>query len=300
MSKPRPIHQLHRDLRLIPDEKEPSHSYEQEGFLGQAEDFVEDEFHRRLHLAEDHFHRRLQSTGRRETSTTSATSSGGGSTVHSSGGGGGGGSQLTQHLHNSSGSLTQTSPLPQPSTPVTVIASSAPQQPQQPQMPAVPGSGSFWRTDSNNNWQQGPSFSSMSMKSPTSSANGRLGAVLQLHSETTTTPVAAAAQALAAAGSPILNGGNVVGMASSSSSSLSNAANHSYNHHQHHHHHRNNSNNNNINIGNTSPVLSSMDPRTPSLVRFWNFDTCRVVMFYTVDPFLMPFAFFHLLILLID
>lgn len=47
-SKPRPIHQLHRELRSQPDEAEPSLSYEQESFLMGREDDVEDEFHRRL------------------------------------------------------------------------------------------------------------------------------------------------------------------------------------------------------------------------------------------------------------
>ena len=48
MSKPRPFHTLPRDLRSTPDEKEPSHSYEQESFLGGKEVDVEDEFHRKL------------------------------------------------------------------------------------------------------------------------------------------------------------------------------------------------------------------------------------------------------------
>ena len=48
MSKPRPIHTMHRDLRDTPDEAEPSFSYEQESFLGREEDDMEDEFHRRL------------------------------------------------------------------------------------------------------------------------------------------------------------------------------------------------------------------------------------------------------------
>jgi len=45
MSKPRPIH---REIRSIPDDAEPSFSYEQESFMAAREDDVEDEFHRRL------------------------------------------------------------------------------------------------------------------------------------------------------------------------------------------------------------------------------------------------------------
>ena len=48
MSKPRPIHRPHRELRSTPDDAEPSYSYEQESFLGGREIDVEDEFHRRL------------------------------------------------------------------------------------------------------------------------------------------------------------------------------------------------------------------------------------------------------------
>ena len=49
MSKPRPIHSAHRDIRSSPDEAEPSYSYEQELTLGRDQvDDVEDEFHRRL------------------------------------------------------------------------------------------------------------------------------------------------------------------------------------------------------------------------------------------------------------
>jgi hypothetical protein len=48
MSNPRPIHQPHREIRHVPDETEPSYSYEQETFLPKSEDEVEDEFHRRL------------------------------------------------------------------------------------------------------------------------------------------------------------------------------------------------------------------------------------------------------------
>jgi hypothetical protein len=62
-SKPRPVHTIHRDLRVTPDENEPSFSYEQESFMVQAEDDVEDEFHRRL-----------ASNSRRESSTSSHTS----------------------------------------------------------------------------------------------------------------------------------------------------------------------------------------------------------------------------------
>jgi hypothetical protein len=43
-SRARPIHQLHRPLRDTPDEAEPSYSYEQESFLAQKEDDVEDAF----------------------------------------------------------------------------------------------------------------------------------------------------------------------------------------------------------------------------------------------------------------
>lgn len=49
MSKPRPIHNINRELRSQPDDAEPSFSYEQESFLmGAKEEDVEDEFHRRL------------------------------------------------------------------------------------------------------------------------------------------------------------------------------------------------------------------------------------------------------------
>jgi hypothetical protein len=49
-SKPRPIHQLHRELRSTPDEAEPSYSYEQESFMAQREDEHEDAFHRNYPL----------------------------------------------------------------------------------------------------------------------------------------------------------------------------------------------------------------------------------------------------------
>jgi hypothetical protein len=48
MSKPRPIHKLHRELNVQADEAEPSFSYEQESFLMGKEEDVEDEFHRRI------------------------------------------------------------------------------------------------------------------------------------------------------------------------------------------------------------------------------------------------------------
>jgi hypothetical protein len=51
MDKPRPIHTLSRDLRDVPDEAEPSYSYEDSAFLARSEDDVEDEFHRRLGLS---------------------------------------------------------------------------------------------------------------------------------------------------------------------------------------------------------------------------------------------------------
>lgn len=51
MSKPRPIHTLHKSLRERPDESEPSYSYEETSFLAQREDDVEDEFHRRVAAA---------------------------------------------------------------------------------------------------------------------------------------------------------------------------------------------------------------------------------------------------------
>ena len=54
-SRPMPIHHLKRDLRSAPDEAEPSYSYEQESFLAQKEDEVEDAFHRKNNI---HFHRR--------------------------------------------------------------------------------------------------------------------------------------------------------------------------------------------------------------------------------------------------
>lgn len=50
-SKPRPIQTVSRDLREIPDEAEPSYSYEDNAYLGGLEDDVEDEFHRRLAVA---------------------------------------------------------------------------------------------------------------------------------------------------------------------------------------------------------------------------------------------------------
>jgi hypothetical protein len=59
MSRPRPIHHLHREIRSTPDEAEPSFSYEQESFLAAREEDVEDEFHRRL---------AQQGTSRRESS----------------------------------------------------------------------------------------------------------------------------------------------------------------------------------------------------------------------------------------
>ena len=51
MSKPKPIHTTHRPLRETPDEAEPSFSYEQESFLAQSVDDLEDEFDRRLHIS---------------------------------------------------------------------------------------------------------------------------------------------------------------------------------------------------------------------------------------------------------
>lgn len=60
MSKPRPIHVLHRELQTAPDAAEPSLSYERESFLN---DNIED--------AEDEFHRRLQ-TNRRDSAGPSA------------------------------------------------------------------------------------------------------------------------------------------------------------------------------------------------------------------------------------
>ena len=125
MSKPRPIHTtIHsRDLRLAPDESEPSYSYEQESFLPREEDDVEDEFHRRL-------------AGSSRRSDSSAASGGGG--------GGSGGPP-----------------------------------------------GSFWRTDTPNWSNQGPSFSSVQIKpakdvvtvNERKSSGGLLGAALQLHSQ---------------------------------------------------------------------------------------------------------------------
>ncbi len=168
---------------------------------------MEDEFHRRLHLAEDHFHRRMQSSGRRETSTASSNSS---TTTNNN---------INNVNSNSINSINSSN---------NNIGNSTQQQVQLP----LAGGGSFWRTDSNNNYSQGPSFSSMSMKSPTSSS-GRLGAVLQLHSENTATPVAGAP---APAGSPILNGGNVA-----VSSTNYNATN-----------------------SDSSPVLTAIEPRSVS------------------------------------
>lgn len=48
MSKPRPIHTIHRDLQDTPDDAEPSFSYERQSFLATQEEDMEDEFHRRL------------------------------------------------------------------------------------------------------------------------------------------------------------------------------------------------------------------------------------------------------------
>lgn len=60
MSKPRPIHSLHRDLRKQPDPAEPSFSYEKESFLKvDREEQFADEFHRRL----DGAHNNLNSSG---------------------------------------------------------------------------------------------------------------------------------------------------------------------------------------------------------------------------------------------
>eukprot|EP00980_Cylindrotheca_fusiformis_P020082 scaffold7161_cov133-Cylindrotheca_fusiformis.AAC.5 len=48
MSKPRPIHTIHRVLSDTPDESEPSFSFERQSFLTTQEEDIEDEFHRRL------------------------------------------------------------------------------------------------------------------------------------------------------------------------------------------------------------------------------------------------------------
>ena len=49
-TRPRPIQQPGREIRSMPDDNEPSYSYEEKSFLaaGKEQD-VEDEFHRRLH-----------------------------------------------------------------------------------------------------------------------------------------------------------------------------------------------------------------------------------------------------------
>jgi hypothetical protein len=49
-TRPRPIHLPGREIRSVPDDNEPSYSYEEKSFLaaGKEQD-VEDEFHRRLH-----------------------------------------------------------------------------------------------------------------------------------------------------------------------------------------------------------------------------------------------------------
>jgi hypothetical protein len=64
-SRPRPIHNPHREIRSTPDEAEPSFSYEQESFLAVANnregDDVEDEFHRRL--AQQQSGQRRESSG---------------------------------------------------------------------------------------------------------------------------------------------------------------------------------------------------------------------------------------------
>jgi GTPase SAR1 family protein/Leucine-rich repeat (LRR) protein len=48
MSRPRPIHTIHRDIQDAPDAAEPSFSYERQSFLATQEEATEDEFHRRL------------------------------------------------------------------------------------------------------------------------------------------------------------------------------------------------------------------------------------------------------------
>jgi hypothetical protein len=47
-SKPRPIHTLTREIREIPDQSEPSYSYEDDAFGGDLVVDKEDEFHRRM------------------------------------------------------------------------------------------------------------------------------------------------------------------------------------------------------------------------------------------------------------
>jgi hypothetical protein len=48
MSKPRPIHTLHKPLRESPDESEPSFSDEEKSYRAQKEEDAADEFHRRF------------------------------------------------------------------------------------------------------------------------------------------------------------------------------------------------------------------------------------------------------------
>lgn len=62
-SRARPIHHLNRDLRSAPDEAEPSYSYEQESFLAQKEDDVEDAYFQKHPL------NRRDSTGSQGSST---------------------------------------------------------------------------------------------------------------------------------------------------------------------------------------------------------------------------------------
>ena len=81
MTRPRPIHSIHREIQDTPDEAEPSFSYERRSFLASQEEDMEDEFHRRLanHTPSRHS----------QPNTPSQMGRGGGGSSSSSGGGGG-------------------------------------------------------------------------------------------------------------------------------------------------------------------------------------------------------------------
>lgn len=81
MSKPRPIHLIPRAIQAVPDEAEPSFSYEQESFLSTKEEDAEDEFHRRLAAGS----RREYSGGTSFWRTTTNTSNGENSSSSSQG-----------------------------------------------------------------------------------------------------------------------------------------------------------------------------------------------------------------------
>ncbi len=162
-------------MMLMTEAVEPQ---EQESFLhGQAEDSVEDDFHRRLHLADDQFYERL-----RETSIDS-------SNISSS-------SMITSNVNNSFNSNVNSS--------FDISVGNNVSQPPSPR------SGSFWRAESCGSMMNVNS-------STGSTNSHYLGAVLHLHSATTAIPAAGTAQALAAAGCSIAsstnhNGGDIDAM----------------------------------------------------------------------------------------